>query len=78
MSDDLANLGQRDKARIDLSQDYARRDWARNFGITEDELTDAVQRGGDSADKVRDYLQVKDFIKRLNDYVKQRKPASPA
>ncbi len=79
MSDHPTNLGQRDdKARIDLSHDYARRDWARNLGITEDELTDAVQKAGDSASKVRDYLQVKDFIKHLNDYIKERRPASPA
>ncbi len=67
-----------DKARIDLSQDYERRDWAKSFGVTEDELRHAVHAAGDSADKVRDYLQMKYFIKRLEDYVKHRRPHSAA
>jgi uncharacterized protein DUF3606 len=79
MSDDLTNRGQGDKARINLSQDYERRDWAKSLGVTEDELKDAVHTAGDSAAKVRDYLQVKNFMKKLRDYVKQhRKPPSHA
>ena len=79
MNDHLGNGRlQRDKARINLSQDYERRDWARTFGVTEDELKHAVDAAGDSADKVRDYLQMKYFIKRLEDYVKQRKRPSVA
>jgi hypothetical protein len=78
MSDDLMDRGQRDKARIDLSRDYERRDWAKSFGVTEDELKDAVHAAGDSADKVRNYLQAKDFIRHLNDYIRDRKPPSRA
>ena len=76
MSDDLTNRSQPGKARINLSEDYERRDWARSFGVTEDELTDAVHAAGDATDKVRDYLQTKAFIKHLNDYIKQRKAPS--
>lgn len=77
MTDQLANRRvQRDKARINLSQDYDRRDWCKTFGVTEDELKHAVHAAGDSADKVRDYLQMKYFIKRLEDYVKNRKPSA--
>jgi len=68
----------RDRARINLSQDYERRDWARTLGVTEDELKHAVHAAGDSADKVKDYLQMKYFIRRLEDYVKQRKASSAA
>ena len=73
MSDDRTNREARDHARIDINQDSERRDWAKSFGITEDELKDAVRTTGDSADKVRDYLQVKNFIRRLRDYVKRHK-----
>ena len=72
MNDNLTNRGQRDKAGINLRQDYERRDWAKRLGTTEDELNDAVHAAGDSADKVRD-LQVKNFMKKLKDYVKQHR-----
>jgi len=78
MSDDLMGRRQADKARIDLSQEYERRDWAKSFGVTEDELKDAVRKAGDSTARVRDYLQTKAFIKHLNDYIKGRKLASQA
>lgn len=78
MTDESASRRQSGKARIDLSQDYDRRDWATSLGVTEEELKHAVHAAGDSADKVRDYLQMKYFIKRLEDYVKHRKPPSPA
>jgi len=68
MNDDRSNCEVRDHAHIDINQDSQRRDWAKSFGVTEDEL-----KSGDSASKVRDYLQVKDFINRLNDYVKQHR-----
>jgi hypothetical protein len=73
MSDNLTNRGQRDEARINLSQDSERRHWAKSLGATEDELQDAVHAAGGSADKVRDYLQVKNFIKKLKDYVERHR-----
>ena len=78
MSDDLMDCGQRDAARINISQDFERRVWAKSFGVTEDQLKDAVHAAGDSANKVRDYLKVKDFMRRLKDYVDQRKAPSHA
>jgi len=78
MSDGRSNRDQGKSARINLSQDSERRDWARNLDVTEDELKDAVHAAGDSPDKVRDYLQVKKFIGRLRDYVKRRKNRAPA
>jgi uncharacterized protein DUF3606 len=73
MSDNLTNRGQRDKTRINLSEDSERRHWAKSLGATEDELKDAVHAAGDSAEKVRDYLHVKNFMKKLKDYVKQHR-----
>ena len=57
MSDDTMNRGARDRARINLSQDYERRDWAESLGVTENELREAVHNVGDRADKVREYLK---------------------
>jgi uncharacterized protein DUF3606 len=57
MSDDTTNRGARDRARINLNQDYERRDWAKSLGVTEDELKLAVHNVGDRADKVREYLK---------------------
>jgi hypothetical protein len=57
MTDDTTNRGARDRARINLDQDYKRRDWAKSLGVTEDELKQAVHNVGERADKVREYLQ---------------------
>lgn len=57
MSDDRTNRGARDRARINVDQDYERRDWARSLGVTEEELREAVHNVGDRAEKVRNYLQ---------------------
>jgi len=57
MSDDTTNRGAGDRARINVSQDYETRDWAKRLGVTEDELRLAVHNVGDRADKVREYLK---------------------
>jgi len=57
MSDDLTNRSGSDRARININQDYERRDWAKSLGVTEQELKDAVHNVGDRADKVREYLK---------------------
>ena len=56
MADDKTNRGARDRSRINLSQEYERRDWARSLGVTEAELKEAVHAVGDSAEQVRAYL----------------------
>ena len=53
MSDDLKNRGGSDRSRINLNQDYERRDWAKNLGVTEDELREAVEKVGDRGETVR-------------------------
>ena len=57
MSDDRANRGAPDRARINLNQDYELRYWEHTLGVTEHELRNAVSSVGDSADKVREYLK---------------------
>lgn len=78
MSDGLSNRDQGKSARINVNQESERRDWAKNLGVSEDELKDAVHAAGNSPDKVRDYLQVKKFIGRLRDYVKRRRNRAAA
>lgn len=57
MSDDKNKTGNPDRARINLSEDYEVRDWAEKFGVTEDELREAVQQSGsNSAVVVEEYL----------------------
>jgi hypothetical protein len=57
MSDDLTKRSGSDRARININQDYECRDWAKNLGVTEEELRNAVHNVGDRADKVREYLK---------------------
>jgi hypothetical protein len=56
MSDDPSNRGGQDKQRINLSQDYEVRYWTDKFGVTPDELRDAVDKVGDRASAVAQEL----------------------
>jgi hypothetical protein len=57
MPDDLTNRGGRDRQRIDVNQDYELRDWSRKFGVTKEQLKEAVQAVGNEADKVEQHLR---------------------
>lgn len=57
MSDDKTKRGAADRSRINVNQDYERRDWAKSLGVSEEELTAAVNVVGNSAEKVREYLK---------------------
>ncbi|WP_084140448.1 DUF3606 domain-containing protein [Brevundimonas nasdae] len=46
MSDDKSKTGNADRVRINLSEDYEVRDWAKKFGVTEDALRRAAERVG--------------------------------
>jgi hypothetical protein len=52
MSDDKTKSGGQDRARISLSEDYEVRDWAKKFGVSEDELRASVGRVGNQAEDV--------------------------
>lgn len=56
MADDLNNRGAPDSKLISLKEPWERRDWAKKFGVTEDELAAAVNAVGHSAEKVREHL----------------------
>ncbi len=56
MADDKQNVGGADRSRISLGEDYEVRDWTKALGVTEEQLREAVDAVGNSADKVREYL----------------------
>ena len=56
MSDDKNDRGPDDRSRISLEEDYEVRYWAERWGITEEELAQAVKEVGNSASKVAIYL----------------------
>ena len=57
MSDDKTKTSGQDRNRISLSQDYEVRDWAKNFGVTKEELTAAVKQVGNIASAVEAQLK---------------------
>lgn len=57
MADDKNEVGAADRNRISLSEDYEVRDWTASLGVSEQELREAVDAVGNSADAVRAYLK---------------------
>jgi pimeloyl-ACP methyl ester carboxylesterase len=57
MSDDKSKPGGQDRTRISLSEAYEVRDWAKKFGVSEDELRKAVGVVGNDAAKVQAHLK---------------------
>jgi hypothetical protein len=55
--DDPKIRGPRDRSRINTDQDYEVRYWTDELGVTEEQLRQAVQRVGPSADKVREHFR---------------------
>src|SRR4051812_7146267 len=53
MADDKTKLGQADRSRINMSEDYEVRYWTKHLGVTQDELKRAVDKVGNSAPAVR-------------------------
>lgn len=56
MADHKRLTGAPDRDWISLSEDYEIRDWAESLGVGEEELREAVDAVGNSADAVRAYL----------------------
>lgn len=56
MSDDPTNRGGQDKQRISLTEEYEVRYWTDKFGVSRDELRDAVDKVGDRAAAVAQEL----------------------
>lgn len=57
MPDDLKKSGGQDRKRIDANQDHELRDWSKKFGVTPEQLKEAVQAVGDQADRVEEFLK---------------------
>jgi hypothetical protein len=57
MPDNLQNRGGSDRQRIDVNEDYELRDWSKKFGVSPDQLKEAVQAVGTQADRVEAYLK---------------------
>ena len=57
MADDTTKRGPRDSSRINLSQDYEARYWSEKFGVSKEELEQAVQRAGSMAKDVEAEIQ---------------------
>lgn len=56
MADDKKLVGAPDSDRISLSEEHEIRDWTKRLGVGEEELREAVDAVGNSADAVRAYL----------------------
>jgi hypothetical protein len=57
MSDNLQDRGPQDRSRINVNEDWERRYWTKELGVTEDELRRAVQTAGPAVEAVRKYLK---------------------
>ena len=57
MPDNLNNSGGQDRNRININEDYEVRDWSKKFGVSKEQLKEAVQAVGDQADKVEAHLR---------------------
>ena len=57
MSDDTSKRGPQDRNRISLSEDYEVKYWSEKFGVTQQQLRDAVKKVGNSAAAVENELK---------------------
>jgi hypothetical protein len=59
MADDKSKRGPRDASRINMHEDYEVRYWSEKFGVSKEELAEAVRRAGSMAKDVETDLQNK-------------------
>ena len=57
MTDERPSSGSPTPQHIDADDDEQARRWARRFGVSTEELKDAVRAVGDEASEVEDYLK---------------------
>jgi hypothetical protein len=57
MTDQSQSSGSTTPQHIDADDDEQARRWAERFGVTTEELKDAVRAVGDEAEEVEDYLK---------------------
>jgi len=56
MADDKSQVGGQDRTRINVNEDYEVEYWCKELDVTEMELLKAVEKVGDQADAVREFL----------------------
>jgi hypothetical protein len=59
VADDKSKTGNPDRQRINTSEAYEIRDWAKKFGVEEDMIRTAVVQVGNMASDVERYLKDK-------------------
>jgi hypothetical protein len=59
MSDDKKRVGNPDRQRISLEEEYEIQDWSKKFGVSKEELKQAVQKVGSNAKDVEEFLKKK-------------------
>jgi Protein of unknown function (DUF3606) len=57
MADDKSKTGGQDRQRINVNEAYELRDWAAKFGVTIEQLKQAVAQVGDRAAEVEQHLK---------------------
>jgi hypothetical protein len=57
MADNLNERGPADRSRINVNEEWERRYWTKELGVTEEELRAAVSTAGTSAEAVRAHLR---------------------
>ena len=55
--DNTNKTGTPDRNTINLNEDYEVTYWTKELGVTKEELTEAVNKAGKSAQAVREYLK---------------------
>ena len=56
MADDKSKPGGQDRTRINVNEDYELRDWSKKFGVSPEELKEAVAKVGNNVADVRKHL----------------------
>ena len=57
MPDNKTETRPQDAKRINVNEDYELRDWSKKFGVTPEQLKEAVKKVGTSAEAVQKHLQ---------------------
>jgi len=55
--DNKKDIGSPDRDRINVHEDYELQEWSKSLGVTKEQLKEAVEAVGTSAEKVREYLK---------------------
>jgi len=59
MKDDLTNKGAQDRSRVAAEEDWELQYMMKKHNVTEEEVVEAIDRAGNSRDKVEEYLEGK-------------------